>query len=139
MLAALGVDRAYLYFFNDDDTPHLHGSSGLTRNFVPKPSFHAVAHLQQTLGNFRYSKTIREGADGSVYEFTNDAKERIWVVWKPAAPSAKLMLPLDGARIAKAVRTPLIAGDAERVEVAVFDGRAEIEAGETPLFLWLSE
>jgi hypothetical protein len=40
MFAREGVDRAYLYFFNDDDTPHVHGSSGLTRNFVTKPSFH---------------------------------------------------------------------------------------------------
>ena len=47
VLAATRLDRAYLYFFNDDGTPHLHGSSGLTRNFLPKPAFHAVAHLQR--------------------------------------------------------------------------------------------
>ena len=139
VLAATGLDRAYLYFFNDDDTPHLHGSSGLTRNFTPKPAFHAVAHLQKTLGDYRFTRAIREGEDGFVYEFASDAKARVWVVWKPAAPSAKLTLLLDGAGIVKAERTPLIAGDAERVDVAVAGDRAEIEAGEAPVYLWLTK
>ena len=37
--------RAYLYWFNDADQASLHASSGLTRNYGPKPSFDAVAHL----------------------------------------------------------------------------------------------
>ncbi len=139
VLAALGVDRAYLYFFNDDDTPHLHASSGLTRNFVPKPAFYAVAHLQKTLGDYRFARAIREGEEGFVYEFTSDEKARVWVVWKPSAPSAKMMLPLDGADIVKAEHTPLIAGDAERIEIAVANDRGEIEAGEAPVYLWLSK
>jgi serine/threonine-protein kinase ATR len=52
------VQRAYLYFFNDDDTPQLHGAAGLTRKFQPKPSFHAVAHLQRTLGDFRFARVV---------------------------------------------------------------------------------
>jgi hypothetical protein len=135
VLAASGLDRAYLYFFNDDDTPHLHASSGLTRNFVPKPAFHAVAHLQRTLGDYRFARAMREGAEGYVYEFVNDAQARILVVWKPEAPSAKLTLDLSGARVVKAERTPLAAGEAERVEVS----GGEVEAGEAPIFVWLAD
>ena len=46
LFAAMDVQRAYLYFFNDSDEPSFHAASGITRNFEPKPSFHAVAHLQ---------------------------------------------------------------------------------------------
>ena len=139
VLAATGLDRAYLYFFNDDDTPHLHASSGLTRNFMPKPAFHAVAHLQKTLGDYRFVRAIREGESGFVYEFASDMKTRIWVVWKPEAPSAKLTLEFGKARIAKAEQMPMRAGDAERVEVKIADGKAPVDAAEAPLYIWLED
>lgn len=140
VLCALGVDRAYLYFFNDDDTPHLHGSSGLTRNFVPKPAFHAVAHLFKTLGDYRLTKVVREdAAQGYVYEFTNgaDAKQRVLAAWKPAGAAVKITIPIGAAKVLKAERTPLAAGEAERVEVPVTPGGIEVEAGELPVFVWL--
>ncbi len=140
VLCAAGLDRAYLYFFNDDDTPHLHGSSGLTRNFVPKPAFHAVAHLQKTIGDYRLTKVVREDAEqGYVYEFTkgDDAKQRILAVWKPAGPAVKTTLPIGAAKVLRAERTPLAAGDAERVTVPGTAGGIEVEAGELPVFVWV--
>ena len=139
VLASRGVDRAYLYFFNDDDTPHLHGSSGLTRDFVPKAAFHAVAHLQRSLGSFRFEKVIREGADGHVYEFVNDAKECVWAVWKPEAPAAALTLEIGKRKIAQAERMPLKAGPIATVSVPSADGNAVVEATESPLYLWLAD
>jgi hypothetical protein len=35
VFAAMDVNRAYLYFFNDADEPSFHASSGITRNFQP--------------------------------------------------------------------------------------------------------
>ncbi len=140
VLCALGVDRAYLYFFNDDDTPHLHGSSGLTRNFIPKPAFHAVAHLQKTLGDFRLSKVVREdAAAGYAYEFTNgtDARQGVLAVWKPAGAAVKTILPSGAAKVLRAERTPLTAGEAEGVEVKSVPGGIEVEAGELPVFVFL--
>ncbi len=58
VFSAMPVERAYIYFFNDEDKASLHASSGLTRHFKPKPSFHAVRHLQQTLGDFRFSRIV---------------------------------------------------------------------------------
>ena len=45
VFAGMGVDRAYVYFFNDSDEPKLHAASGLTRDFVKKTELlrHAVA------------------------------------------------------------------------------------------------
>ena len=37
VFSSLPVERAYIYFFNDDDKPGLHASSGLTRHFQPNP------------------------------------------------------------------------------------------------------
>ncbi len=140
VLCASGLDRAYLYFFNDDDTPHLHGSSGLTRNFVPKPAFHAVAHLQKTLGDYRLTKVVREDAEqGYVYEFTrgDDAKQRILAVWKPAGPAVKTTLPIGAAKVLRAECTPLAEGNAERVTVPSTAAGIEVEAGDLPVFVWL--
>ena len=142
VLCALGVDRAYLYFFNDDDTPHLHGSSGLTRNFVPKPAFYAVAHLQKTLGDYRLTKVVREDAErGFVYEFAkgDDAKKRVLAVWKPAGAAVKATVPIGAAKVLRAERTPLAAGDAPRVPVPGVPGGIEVEAGELPVFVWLED
>ena len=143
VLAALGVDRAYLYFFNDDDTPHLHGSSGLTRNFVPKPAFHAVAWLQRSLGDYRFARVIREDAsDSYAYEFTNgaDSTKRVLAVWKVNAPSQETTLPIGQAKIAKAERMPLSAAAPESVKVNVSpSGDATLEAGELPIFMWLEQ
>ena len=142
VLCALGVDRAYLYFFNADDTPHLHGSSGLTRNFVPKPAFYAVAHLQKTLGDYRLTKVVREdSAHGFVYEFTkgDDAKKRVLAVWKTAGAAVKATVPVGAAKVLRAERTPLATGDAPRVAVQSVAGGIEVEAGELPVFVWLED
>ncbi len=139
ILAATDLDRACLFFFNDSDEPHVHGSSGLTRDFHPKPSFYAMAHLQRTLGGFRFSKIVRQDAnDGYVYEFINDARERIWAVWKPQAPERDVAVPIPGAAIVKSERMPLIPGAAESVKFAVAPGgNIELRATEIPVFLWL--
>ena len=49
VLSALDLDRANLYFFNDKDEAQLHGASGITRNFKPKPSYYAMSQLYRDL------------------------------------------------------------------------------------------
>ena len=142
LFAALGVDRAYLYWFNDDDTPQMHGSSGLTRNYQPKPSFHAVAWLQRSLGDYRFARVIREDAEGSyVYEFEHgsDSSKKVWAVWKPLGPEAATRLPVEDLRVVKAERMPLSADAPESSTPALKDGSVEIPASEAPLFVWLEK
>lgn len=141
VLAATGLDRAYLYFFNDKDEPQVHGSSGLTRNFQPKPAFHAVAHLQKSLGEYRFTKAHRESAEeGYLYEFTHgtEAQRKVLVAWKPTGPARYLALQLGGQKLERAERTPVLAGVVEQVELQPnAKGDVTAEVGETPLFLWL--
>ena len=80
------VQRAYIYFYNDDDSPSVHGCAGLTRNFVPKISFWAVRQLYERLGNFRFKRVVeKRPADLFVYEFESAEASHpvVWVAWSP--------------------------------------------------------
>lgn len=86
VFSAMPVDRAYIYFFNDEDKASLHASAGLTRNFQPKPSFHAVAHLQGTLGDYRFTRIVKNDPKSvrvQEYQSGSDPKKVIWAVWTP--------------------------------------------------------
>ena len=143
LLARLGVDRAHLYFFNDGDEPHVHGSSGITRNFEPKPAFYALAWLQRSLGEYRFTRTDREDADECyAYEFTHGAEpaKRAWAVWRPAAAPRVVRLFNDSLRVVRAERMPLVAGDAEKVEVRQeIEGYMAVEVSERPVIIWLEK
>jgi hypothetical protein len=108
------VDRAYLYFFNDSDQPQVHGSSGLTRHFQPKPSFHAAAHLQRTLGEFRFKRQFKAG-EAAIAEFVHAQEQgrRIWVIWLPTGDgrNATIKLPPFEGKLEKAERMPLAANE----------------------------
>ncbi|MEJ5169447.1 MAG: hypothetical protein WHU10_00505 [Fimbriimonadales bacterium] len=112
LFAAMDVQRAYLYWFNDDDTPQLHGSSGLTRNYAPKPSFHAVAHLLATLGDYRFTRKVLERQDDLfVFEFENvqDPKRMAWVAWCPtgAWKSSRSKVPVPPGTVESVQTMPL--------------------------------
>jgi hypothetical protein len=80
------VQRAYIYFYDDDDSPSVHGCAGLTRKFVPKASFWAVKQLYELLGSFRFKRIVKKSpGDLCVYEFEpGDASRRvIWTAWSP--------------------------------------------------------
>lgn len=104
----LDVARAYLYWFNDEDVPHMHASSGLTRKYSPKPSYHAVAQLQRELGAFRFRRSIvREAGKRYVLEFVrgDDEAERCWVAWVPTREgnALKTILPKPDGDFTRAV------------------------------------
>lgn len=80
------VDRAYLYFYDDDDEASFHGASGLTRKFQPKMSFWAVKQLYETLGSYKFHRVVKnEVGNLFVYEFEqgDDKNKKIWVAWSP--------------------------------------------------------
>jgi len=112
VFSSMTIDRAYIYFFNDQDKPSLHASAGITRNFQPKPSFHALAHLQRTLGNYRFSRVITN-APGEIriqeYNHDGDPAKRVWAVWRPVGDNETLARTLNGinGRITRIERMPL--------------------------------
>jgi hypothetical protein len=138
LFASLPVDRAYLYFFNDTDQPQVHGSSGLTRNFEPKPAYYAVAHLHQTLANYRFKTNVRAG-EATVAQFENigDSHRQIWVIWLPVgeAKTARVTLPPFNGKIEKCERMPLTKG---QEIVSDFTG-PEVTVSDSPSYLFLKE
>ncbi len=58
LFAEMGIDKAFVYFFNDEDKPAFHACSGLTRNFQPKPGYHAIAWMLEHLADYRFSRAI---------------------------------------------------------------------------------
>jgi hypothetical protein len=135
LFASLPVDRAYVYFFNDSDQPQVHGASGLTRNFEPKPSFYAVAHLHKTLADYRFKRNLNAG-DAIVAEFKHDQRpqQRIWAIWLPTGDgrTATIQLPEFEGSIARAERMPM--KQDENVIVKV-QGKM-ITVSESPVYLF---
>lgn len=144
LLAEMGVDKAFTYFFNDDDKPQLHAASGLTRNFQPKPSYHATAWMLKALRDHRFAKAHLKSLDqGYAYEFSPEKPETapsILAVWH-ATKTTPVTLPsaaLAGRKVIKAERMPLKPGDAETVTTtSTTDGGLTVEAGEHPVLIWL--
>lgn len=139
VFSAMPVERAYLYFFNDEDKASLHASSGLTRNFQPKPSFHATSHLQRTLGDYRFSRIVRnDGVRVQEYRNGSDPKKLIWAVWTPTGdskPVETFLTEVPGG-LAGTTKMPLTE---EAKEVALppqpAPGSVKITADGSPLFL----
>lgn len=145
LFSALDVARAYIYWFNDDDQPQVHGSSGLTRRYEPKPAFYAVAQLRRVIGDYRFRRVVAEGsADApsvTEYERGDDPSRCVWAVWFPVGgerrTTCRLALPA-GAQVLRAERLALLAGDPEAAAgTSDAAGGWAVECRETPTFLFL--
>ena len=143
VFSALPVDRAYIYFFDDKDKPALHASSGITRHFQPKPSFHALSHLQRTLGDYRFQGVLTN-VPASVrvqeYQHGQDAKKLVWVVWSPTGHGRKSSetLPNVPGRMTDVQLMPLNSGIQSAVSPApaLHGQTVTIEVTELPLYLF---
>jgi hypothetical protein len=145
VFASMEVERAYLYFFNDSDEPSFHAASGITRNFEPKPSFHAIGHLYRTLGDYRFSRElVRKAGEAYAFEFAHStaANKKIVVAWSPTGSgrTAKLALPLGKGRPVRAEKMPLKPGDALEIEVAAAESSVvNVELDESPTYFWIED
>jgi len=142
LFSRLDVTRAYIYFFDDKDEPQLHGSSGLTRNGVPKPAFHAVAHLRKTLGDYRFAGVVREEpGELYLYEYArgDDPGRRAWAAWSPTGGgrTKAFDLAVPGMKILGVETMPLTGDGARPVIPAVRDGVLTLQIGESPVFIRL--
>ena len=139
LFARMGVDKAFVYFFNDSDEPKLHACSGLTRNFQPKPAYHAVAWMLKSLADYRFSRVLRESMDdGYVYEFTPEKAGApvIIAAWHPTKESVEMKLELPGMNLLRTERMPLSIEPAAAVEVKVTGDALTFTGGGKPVMLW---
>ena len=122
----------------------MHGSSGLTRHFQPKPAFHAVAHLYRTLGGYRFAKAVSDKpGERRIYEYQDvaDAKKLCWVVWLPSGSDRSEEATISGlpGEVVKAERMPLAPGD--EAAAATFTAKpghaVAVTVSESPLYLML--
>lgn len=141
VFSTMPVERAYIYFFNDDNKASLHASSGLTRHFKPKPSFHAVSHLQTTLGAYRFSKTVtNEPGKLRVQEYLTGSSpaKTIWAVWTPTGDSTTRAVTLTKTpgKLVSSSRMPL-AETAPQGECAksLKSGGVEVQVDGSPVYL----
>jgi hypothetical protein len=104
LFSSRSVERAYIYFYNDDNEPSVHAASGLTRKFEPKPSLWAVSQLQTELGSFRFDRIVKEENGIHVYAFFSDAGDERWAMWNSGPEPVSVHLEtlrsdLTGARL----------------------------------------
>lgn len=143
-MSDIDLQRAYLYFFNDGDTPSFHASSGITRNSEPKQSFWALAHLQKSLGDYRMNSAIEKDTKGVyVFEFVNgtDAQKVVWVAWSPTGTGREVekQLKLPG-KLVKAERMATEKDEQTAVKVSpAADGTVRVQLTESPLYLWIQK
>lgn len=143
VFSSMPVARAYMFFFNDEDEPQFHGSSGLTRHFQPKPVFHATAHLFHSLGEYHFVKIVKNEPDKLMiyeYERAGDSRDRVWVAWSPTGVDRheKMLLPQPEGQWMRAERMPLTDGPAtlDLSTAGLGSGKATVEISESPLYLW---
>ena len=144
LFSAMDIDRAYLYWFNDNDEPKLHAASGITRNWQPKPSYYAIKHLQATLGEYRFDSKIGDRSNGKAYcfKFVNgkDPRRAIMVMWLGTGTdeSAKRVVAQIGSQVEKIERMALKEGPAESLPVKLNEyGETEVTISGTPVYIFL--
>ena len=139
VFSAMPVQRAYIYFFNDEDQPHLHASAGVTRHFEPKPSYYALTHLQRLLGEYRFqSVLINEPGRLRVQEYRNGSKQIVWAVWSPTGNGNVFTTTLDSVpgRLMDAQHMPLTASPSSPpTAVPVGARQINVPVDESPLYL----
>ena len=139
VFSAMPVERACIYFFNDEDKASVHASSGITRHFQPKPSYHALAHLQGMLGESRFVRVVRDEPAGlRVQEYRKDSGGVTWVAWSQTGTGSRFTCELEGlpGPLERAERMPLTAGPAPLPVVSPRgSGRLEMEVDESPVYL----
>ncbi|CAN5851529.1 hypothetical protein BH11VER1_BH11VER1_15000 [soil metagenome] len=143
LFAAMGVEKAFVYMHNDDDKPQLHAASGLTRNYEPKPAYHAVAWMLKSLENYRFSRIIQQSLEnGYVYEFTPEktGDPVIWAAWHPTKTTSELSVDTAGLKLLKAEQMPLsnTPATAPTTHQENPSAKLQLTIGEHPIFLWLS-
>ena len=74
VLSELDLDRAYIYWFNDEDVASVHASSGLTRHYSRSLLSTRWRPSRATLGGYRFARVVTK-KPGELY-VSNSGTER---------------------------------------------------------------
>lgn len=116
----------------------MHGSSGLTRNFQPKPAYYAMAQLQRVLGNYRFDKIlVNEPGKLRIQQYvTPDSEETIWAVWMPVGDSDGKALTLELTEKPYAIEEISHTKEASKADLKVKEeGATSMSVSSSPIYL----
>lgn len=142
IFSSMDIGRAYIFFFNDEDKPQVHGSSGLTRNYQPKPSYYAVSHLYKTLGEYRFSRILAKLPYIYLFEYVknDDTGEKIIVAWSPTDTniSRQQIINVGEFEIIKIEKMTVSDAPAEnQTWQSVANNKIQLICDESPLYIHL--
>lgn len=141
LFAQMGVEKAFVYFFNDKDEPSLHACSGLTRNYQPKAAYYSVAWMLKSLADYRFSKAVKASLeDGYVYEFAPEKADqpRVFAVWHATKDDVPVSFETGGGKVLRAERMPMASGVEDSFAIAGGDGGSiSINARMHPVLVWV--
>lgn len=142
LLSSRDLNRAYVYFFNDDDKPSFHASSGITRGFEPKMSYHALSQLYRLLGDYRWKDFVIQSDDLWIAEYSHatDSHLAVWVAWSPTDTQREETLEIEtrGATLLNAEKMAT-KNEATSISIPTKAGFWELPVSESPIYLQLKK
>jgi serine/threonine-protein kinase ATR len=144
IFARTGVDRAYMYFYQDDGPEKgLHNASGLLSAGVRQPAYYAMVSLQENLGDFRFSRVVSEDLAGVyAYMFEADDGRVAIAAWSPTLLGEERDLVLDvvgeglaGRRLLGAVLPAVSSEGDRRAEITPATGELRARVTGMPVFV----
>ncbi len=135
LFAEMGIDKAFIFFFNDADKPAFHACSGITRNFQPKPSYHAIAWMLKHLADYRFTRAIHKSEqDGYLFEFTPEKADVPTILAAWHATRENVPMNLKGAAVMRSERMPLMPNTTH--DAGVKPGDTTVSVGTQPILIW---
>jgi hypothetical protein len=142
---AAGVDKAFIFLFNDDeiDSPELYSSSGLlTMKNEKKPAYYYLATMQDMVGEMYLDRPVTTGReDVKAYLFRNPkGSNGVFTVWKNSGNGSKidnfsLALPAGVSKNCTAVVPSNNSLNPARTPLTVTDGKITLPVSETMTFV----
>ncbi len=142
--SAMDVQRAYMFYYNDSEEHQIHGSPGLSRNFILKPSYYAISQMQSVLGNYHFDGIIKQITDDVyIYAYKNesDPTQAIWAIWSPTGTDREVLMNIDNlpGTPDSAGLMALAAGNPALVSFNDLGNHTiSMMVGESPIYLHLS-
>ncbi len=146
MYRAAGVDKAFVFLYNDDEenSPDLYESSGMVslRDNKKKPAYYYLATMQEMVGDMYLERQISTGKDDvRAYLFRNpNGTNGTFAVWKTSGDGSKiddftLALPAGVSKSCTAVVPSKVSLNAARTTLTVTDGKIKLPVSETMTFV----
>ncbi|REA58996.1 carbohydrate-binding protein [Dyadobacter luteus] len=134
--ARKGIDKVYFYqMYDDNPLAGMFGSSGLLNtDQTRRPAADYIVQINKLFGNYRYKETIYSDPIVDRYELDGQSLY-ILAVPDEVGRTADYILNLPGSSKAQIYR-PVIGGDDMSLEeLPVANGKVNITATETPMFV----